>query len=121
MSLVKCFERRAIDLRLALAETLLATGDARKALQSACDALDRSEQPECHMLGGRRTVSTFAVSPIYGFASASATDMLKKRAVVTNRFSGLRSRWTISLWWAVASPRASHGDVSNAIRATLYF
>jgi tetratricopeptide (TPR) repeat protein len=47
----------SIDLRLALAETLLATeistDDARKALQSARNALDRSEQPDCAYAWGQ--------------------------------------------------------------------
>ncbi len=47
------FERSSIDLRLALAETLLAAGDARKALQNARNALDRSEQSDCEYAWGR--------------------------------------------------------------------
>jgi tetratricopeptide (TPR) repeat protein len=48
------FGKYSIDLRLALAETLLAAGgDARKALQSARDALDRSEQPDCAYAWGK--------------------------------------------------------------------
>jgi tetratricopeptide (TPR) repeat protein len=39
------FGKYSIDLRLALAETYLAAGDARKALQNARNALDRSEAP----------------------------------------------------------------------------
>jgi tetratricopeptide (TPR) repeat protein len=48
------FGQYSIDLRLALAETLLASdGDARKALQIARDALDRSEQPDCAYAWGQ--------------------------------------------------------------------
>jgi tetratricopeptide (TPR) repeat protein len=47
------FGKFSIDLRLALAETLLAAGDARKALRSAREALDRSEQPDCAYAWGR--------------------------------------------------------------------
>jgi tetratricopeptide (TPR) repeat protein len=43
----------SIDLRLALAETLLAAGDARKALQNARNALDRSEHPDCQYAWGQ--------------------------------------------------------------------
>jgi hypothetical protein len=42
----------SIDLRLALAETFLAAGDARKALQNARNALDRSVHPECQYAWG---------------------------------------------------------------------
>ena len=41
------FGKCSIDLRLALAETYLAAGDARQALQNARNALDRSELPDC--------------------------------------------------------------------------
>jgi tetratricopeptide (TPR) repeat protein len=47
------FGRYSIDLRLALAETLLAAGDARKALQNARNALDRSEHPDCQYAWGQ--------------------------------------------------------------------
>ncbi len=47
------FGKSSIDLRLALAETLLAAGDARKALQNARDALDRSEHPDCQYAWGK--------------------------------------------------------------------
>lgn len=47
------FGKYSIELRFALAETLLAAGDARKALQSARNALDRSEQPDCEYAWGR--------------------------------------------------------------------
>jgi len=47
------FGKYSIDLRLALAETLIAAGDARKALQSARDALDRSEHPDCQYAWGK--------------------------------------------------------------------
>jgi tetratricopeptide (TPR) repeat protein len=48
------FGKYSIDLRLALAETLLAAGaDARKALQNARDALGRSEQPDCAYAWGQ--------------------------------------------------------------------
>jgi tetratricopeptide (TPR) repeat protein len=43
----------SIDLRLALAETLLAAGDPRKALQNARNALDRSEAPDCQYAWGK--------------------------------------------------------------------
>jgi len=43
----------SIDLRIALAETLLAAGDAHKALQNARDALDRSEHPDCQYAWGK--------------------------------------------------------------------
>jgi hypothetical protein len=43
----------SIDLRLALAETLLAAGDAHKALQNARNALDRSEAPDCQYAWGK--------------------------------------------------------------------
>ncbi len=48
------FGKFSIDLRVALAETLLAAGgDARKALQNARDALDRSGQPNCAYAWGQ--------------------------------------------------------------------
>ena len=47
------FGKFSIDLRLALAETLLAAGDARKALQNARSALDRSEHPDCQYAWGQ--------------------------------------------------------------------
>jgi tetratricopeptide (TPR) repeat protein len=51
------FGKYSIDLRLVLAETFLAastaTDDARKALQSARNALDRSEQPDCEYAWGQ--------------------------------------------------------------------
>jgi hypothetical protein len=47
------FGKYSIDLRLALAETFLAAGDARKALQNARNALDRSEQPDCQYAWGK--------------------------------------------------------------------
>jgi tetratricopeptide (TPR) repeat protein len=47
------FGQFSIDLRLALAETLLAAGDARKALQNARNALDRSEHPDCQYAWGQ--------------------------------------------------------------------
>jgi tetratricopeptide (TPR) repeat protein len=47
------FGKYSIDIRLALAETYLATGDARKALQNARNALDRSEHPDCQYAWGR--------------------------------------------------------------------
>lgn len=47
------FGRHSIDLRLALAETLIAVGDAHKALQNARNALDRSEQPDCQYAWGK--------------------------------------------------------------------
>jgi tetratricopeptide (TPR) repeat protein len=43
----------SIDLRLALAETYLAAGDARKALQNARTALDRFEHPDCQYAWGQ--------------------------------------------------------------------
>jgi len=43
----------SIDLRLALAETLLAAGDASKALQNARNALGRSEEPDCQYAWGK--------------------------------------------------------------------
>jgi tetratricopeptide (TPR) repeat protein len=43
----------SIDLRLALAETLLAAGDPRRALQNARNALDRSEAPDCQYAWGK--------------------------------------------------------------------
>jgi tetratricopeptide (TPR) repeat protein len=47
------FGKYSIELRVALAETLLAAGDARKALQNACNALDRSEHPDCQYAWGK--------------------------------------------------------------------
>jgi tetratricopeptide (TPR) repeat protein len=47
------FGRYSIEIRLALAETYLAAGDARKALQNARKALDRSEQPDCQYAWGQ--------------------------------------------------------------------
>ena len=47
------FGKDSIDIRLALAETYLAAGDARKALQSARNALDRSEHPDCQYAWGQ--------------------------------------------------------------------
>jgi tetratricopeptide (TPR) repeat protein len=43
----------SIDIRLALAETYLAAGDARKALQNARNALDRSQHPDCQYAWGQ--------------------------------------------------------------------
>ena len=47
------FGKHSIGLRLVLAETLLAAGDARKALRNAREALDRSEQPDCAYAWGQ--------------------------------------------------------------------
>jgi tetratricopeptide (TPR) repeat protein len=47
------FGKFSIDLRLALAETYLAAGDPRKALQNAREALDRSEHPDCQYAWGK--------------------------------------------------------------------
>jgi tetratricopeptide (TPR) repeat protein len=47
------FGKYSIDIRLALAETLLTAGDARKALQNARNALDRSEHPDCQYAWGK--------------------------------------------------------------------
>jgi tetratricopeptide (TPR) repeat protein len=47
------FGWHSIDIRLALAEAYLAAGDARKALQNARNALDRSEHPDCQYAWGR--------------------------------------------------------------------
>jgi tetratricopeptide (TPR) repeat protein len=47
------FGKYSIDIRLSLAETWLAAGDARKALQNARNALDRSEHPDCQYAWGR--------------------------------------------------------------------
>ncbi|MGC9973301.1 MAG: DUF4062 domain-containing protein [Bryobacteraceae bacterium] len=47
------FGQYSIDLRLALAETLLAAGDALKTLQNARNALDRSERPDCQYAWGQ--------------------------------------------------------------------
>jgi tetratricopeptide (TPR) repeat protein len=43
----------SINLRIVLAETLLGAGGAGKALQSARNALDRSEQPGCEYAWGK--------------------------------------------------------------------
>jgi tetratricopeptide (TPR) repeat protein len=43
----------SIDLRIVLAETFLAAGDPRKTLQSARNALDRSEHPDCQYAWGK--------------------------------------------------------------------
>jgi Tfp pilus assembly protein PilF len=45
------FGKYSIDLRLSLAETYLAAGDARQALQNARNSLDRSEQPDQYAWG----------------------------------------------------------------------
>lgn len=47
------FGKFSIDLRLVLAEILVAAGDAHKALQNAREALDRSEQPDCQYAWGK--------------------------------------------------------------------
>lgn len=47
------FGKYSIELRLTLAETLLAAGDPRKALQNARNALDRSEEPDCQYAWGK--------------------------------------------------------------------
>jgi tetratricopeptide (TPR) repeat protein len=47
------FGKYSIDIRLALAETYLQAGDARKALQNAREALDRSEHPDCQYAWGQ--------------------------------------------------------------------
>lgn len=47
------FGKYSIDLRLALAESLLAAGEPTKALQHARAALDRSEAPECRYAWGQ--------------------------------------------------------------------
>lgn len=47
------FGRYSIDLRLALAETYLAAGDPRQALQNARNALDRSAHPDCQDAWGK--------------------------------------------------------------------
>jgi tetratricopeptide (TPR) repeat protein len=47
------FGKYSIDIRLALAETYLAAGDAHKALRNARNALDRSEHPDCQYAWGR--------------------------------------------------------------------
>jgi tetratricopeptide (TPR) repeat protein len=47
------FGKYSIDLRLALAETYLAAGDAHKALQNARRALDLSEEPDCRYAWGK--------------------------------------------------------------------
>jgi tetratricopeptide (TPR) repeat protein len=43
----------SIDLRIVLAETFLAAGDPHKALQSARNALDRSEHKDCEYAWGK--------------------------------------------------------------------
>jgi tetratricopeptide (TPR) repeat protein len=47
------FGKYSIDLRLALAESLLAAGEPTKALQHARAALDRSQAPECRYAWGQ--------------------------------------------------------------------
>jgi tetratricopeptide (TPR) repeat protein len=47
------FGKYSIDLRLALAETMLGAGNAKKALQNARWALDRSEQEDCQYAWGK--------------------------------------------------------------------
>jgi tetratricopeptide (TPR) repeat protein len=47
------FGKYIIDLSLALAETLLAAGEPRKALQNARNALDRSEALDCQYAWGK--------------------------------------------------------------------
>jgi tetratricopeptide (TPR) repeat protein len=47
------FGKHSIEIRLALSEALLAAGDARKALQNAREALDRSEHPDCQYAWGK--------------------------------------------------------------------
>ncbi|HEY2914218.1 MAG TPA: DUF4062 domain-containing protein [Candidatus Angelobacter sp.] len=47
------FGKSSINLRLARAETLLVAGDAKKALQNARNALDRSEAPDCQYAWGK--------------------------------------------------------------------
>jgi hypothetical protein len=47
------FGKYSIDLRLALAESLLDAGEPTKALQHARTALDRSEAPECRYAWGQ--------------------------------------------------------------------
>jgi tetratricopeptide (TPR) repeat protein len=47
------FGKYSIDLRLALAESLLAAGEATKALQQARAALDQSQAPECRYAWGQ--------------------------------------------------------------------
>jgi tetratricopeptide (TPR) repeat protein len=47
------FGKYSIDIRIALAETYVAVGDARKALQNARNALDRSEHPDCQYAWGK--------------------------------------------------------------------
>jgi tetratricopeptide (TPR) repeat protein len=47
------FGKYSIDIRLVLAETLLAAGDAHKALQHARSALDRSELQDCQYVWGQ--------------------------------------------------------------------
>jgi tetratricopeptide (TPR) repeat protein len=47
------FGKYSIDLRLSLAETYLAAGDPRQALQNGRNALDRSELPDCEYAWGK--------------------------------------------------------------------
>lgn len=47
------FGKYSIDIRLTLAETYLAAGSTRKALQNARNSLDRSEHPECRYAWGQ--------------------------------------------------------------------
>jgi tetratricopeptide (TPR) repeat protein len=47
------FGKYSIDLRIGLAEILLASGDGHEALQNARDALDRSEQQDCEYAWGK--------------------------------------------------------------------
>ncbi|HYL72854.1 MAG TPA: DUF4062 domain-containing protein [Bryobacteraceae bacterium] len=47
------FGKYSIDLRIALAETYIAAGDAHKALQNARKALDLSEAPDCQYAWGK--------------------------------------------------------------------
>jgi tetratricopeptide (TPR) repeat protein len=47
------FGKYSIDLRLMLAETLLAAGEGDKALKHARNALDRSQQEECEYAWGK--------------------------------------------------------------------
>ena len=47
------FGKYSIDIRLTLAETYLAAGSTRKALQNARKSLDRSEHPDCRYAWGQ--------------------------------------------------------------------
>src|SRR5207253_6135229 len=47
------YEWYSVDLRIVLAEIFLAVGDSRKALQTARDALDRSEHLDCEYAWGK--------------------------------------------------------------------